>query len=270
MNKILTCLIVICIIIVSSVSCSTVNRISYLQDVDSLSVIKVANPNEIRIKKDDKVSIIVNSKDVELSNLFNLPIVSNQIGGAQYQGLSRGLSGYTVDSNGEIDFPVLGKLKIEGMKREQVAKYIKDKLISYNYVKDPVVTVEYMNLTISVLGEVNRPGKYNIEKDKITVFDALSMAGDLTIHGKRDNVYVMRNIDGQQYIHKLDLRNALNVYTSEVYYLQQDDVVYVEPSKVRARQSTVNGNNVRSASFWISITSLLATLSTFFISKYGK
>jgi Periplasmic protein involved in polysaccharide export len=270
MNNRLYFLLVICFIVISSVSCSTVNKISYLQDVEESSVINVANPNEIRIKKDDKISIIVNSKDAELANLFNLPIISNQVGGIQYQGLGRGLSGYTVDSNGEIDFPILGKLKIEGMKREQVAAYIKNKLISSNYVKDPVVTVEYMNLTISVLGEVNRPGKYNIEKDKITVFDALSMAGDLTIYGKRDNVYVMRNIDGQQHIHKLDLRNSIDIYTSEVYYLQQDDVVYVEPNKVRARQSTVNGNNVRSASFWISITSLLATLSTFFINKYGN
>ena len=151
------------------------------------------------------------------------------------------------------------------MKREEIASYIKNELISKNLIKDPVVTVEFMNLAISVLGEVGKPGRYNIDRDKITLLDAISMAGDLTIYGKRDNVYVMRNEGGKQTSYRVNLLSAQDVYSSPAYYLQQNDVIYVEPNSVRARQSTVNGNNVRSTSFWISLASLLTTITVLFV-----
>ena len=122
-----------------------------------------------------------------------------------------------------------------------------------------------MNLAISVLGEVGKPGRYNIDRDKITLLDAISMAGDLTIYGKRDNVYVMRNEGGKQTSYQVNLLSAQDVYSSPAYYLQQNDVIYVEPNSVRARQSTVNGNNVRSTSFWISLASLLTTITVLFV-----
>ena len=122
-----------------------------------------------------------------------------------------------------------------------------------------------MNLTISVLGEVGKPGRYNIDRDKITLLEAISMAGDLTIYGKRDNVYVMRNEGGKQTSYQVNLLSAQDVYSSPAYYLQQNDVIYVEPNSVRARQSTVNGNNVRSTSFWISLASLLTTITVLFV-----
>jgi protein involved in polysaccharide export with SLBB domain len=120
----------------------------------------------------DKLSILVNSQDLRLTNLFNLPIVSQQIGMETPSGMSRGLSGYTVDSKGNIDFPVLGAIHIEGMTREEVATHIKKELQSHDLIKEPVVTVEFMNLTVSVMGEVNKPGRYNIEKDHVTILDA--------------------------------------------------------------------------------------------------
>lgn len=118
-----------------------------------------------------------------------------------------------------------------------------------------------MNLSVNVMGEVNRPGRYNIDKDHLTILDALSQAGDLTIYGKREKVLVLRNENGTQRVYGINLCSADHLYSSPVYYLQQNDVVYVEPNDTKARQSTVNGNNVRSTSFWISLASLLTTIS---------
>ena len=128
-----------------------------------------------------------------------------------------------------------------------------------------MVTVEYMNLTVTVLGEVANPGRFSIDKDRLTLLDALSMAGDLTIYGKRDNVSVQREEGGKQVIYKVNINSGKELYASPVYYLQQNDVIYVEPNSVRARQSTVNGNNIRSASFWMSLASLLTTIVVLFV-----
>lgn len=134
-------------------------------------------------------------------------------------------------------------------------------MIKENLVKDPVVTVEFANLGISVLGEVNSPGRFSIDRDRITILDALSMAGDLTIYGNRSKVMVLRQEGDVQRVYGLNLTSGEHIYTSPAYYLQQNDVVYVEPNAVKARQSTVNGNNVRSTSFWISLASLLTSVA---------
>ena len=173
----------------------------------------------------------------------------------------QGVSGYTVDAHGDIDFPVLGKVHVAGMKRQEIAEYIKGELVRENLVKDPVVTVEFMNLCVSVLGEVNNPGRFSIDRDRLTVLDALSLAGDLTIYGNRYKVIVLRQEDDVQRVYGIDLTSGEHVYSSPAYYLQQNDVVYVEPNAVKARQSTVNGNNVRSTSFWISLASLLTSVA---------
>lgn len=148
-----------------------------------------------------------------------------------------------------------------GLKREEIAEHIKNELVTKNLVKDPVVTVEFMNLCVSVMGEVNNPGRFSIDRDQMTILDALSMAGDLTIYGNRQKVMVLRQEDGQQRVYGVNLTSGEHVYTSPAYYLQQNDVVYVEPNDVRSRQSTVNGNNVRSTSFWISLASLLTSVA---------
>ena len=248
--------------ILAAVSCTTSRKISYFQDCrPGMTEMQLAAPVEITIRPKDKLSILVNSQDMRLTNLFNLPIVSQQVGQESSTNTSRGMSGYTVDSQGNIDFPILGLLRVQGMTREQVALYIKQELQSHDLVKDPVVTVEVMNLTFSVLGEVNRPGRYNIDKDKVTILDALSQAGDLTIYGKREKVLVLRNEYGTQRVYGVNLCYGEQVCSSPVYFLQQGDVVYVEPNDTKARQSTVNGNNVRSTSFWLSLASLLTTIS---------
>ena len=250
------------------VGCKAPENVVYFQDLrPGESEIILPAPLEITVRPEDKISIIVNSRDPQLTDLFNLPYVSRQLGVSSrynyssYSGsTNQGVSGYTVDANGDIDFPVLGKIHVAGMRREEIATHIKNELITKNLVKDPVVTVEFMNLCISVLGEVNTPGRFNIDRDRVTILDALSMAGDLTIYGKREKVLVLRQEGDLQRVYGINLTSGEHIYTSPAYYLQQNDVVYVEPNNVKARQSTVNGNNVRSTSFWISLASLLTSI----------
>ena len=247
-------------------SCAT-PKIAYLQDMQPGTAEEVLNTPEIRVRPEDKISILVNSKDPLLANLFNLPIVSRQIGttSSASSSNSQGISGYTVNKDGNIDFPVLGPVHVAEMTREEIAAHIKNELISQDLVKDPVVTVEFMNLTVSVLGEVVHPGRFNIDKDRLTLLDAISMAGDLTVYGKRDNVLVQRDENGKKVLYKVNLNSGHDLYSSPVYYLQQNDIVYVEPNSVRARQATVNGSNIRSASFWMSLASLLTTITVLIV-----
>ena len=252
------------LMVLAAVSCSTPKEISYFQDLQpGVTELAITDPVEIKVRPKDKLSILVNAQDPKLTNMFNLPIVSQQIGqeSTGSSGTSRGGSGYTVDSFGDINFPVLGKIRVEGMTREQIADYLTKQLKEQELIKDPVVTVEFMNLGVSVLGEVNKPGRISINRDNMTILDALSEAGDLTIFGKREKVLVLRQEDGKQRVYGVNLCSADHIYTSPVYYLQQNDVVYVIPNNTKSRQSTVNGNTVRSTSFWISLASLITSIA---------
>ena len=144
-------------------SCAT-PEVAYFTDLKPGTAEQVLNPLEIRVRPEDKISILVNSKDPLLMDLFNLPIISRQIGAKSGTSNSQGISGYTINKDGDIDFPVLGHIHVAGMTREEIASCIKKELVSKNLVKDPVVTVEFMNLTVSVLGEVANPGRFNIDK----------------------------------------------------------------------------------------------------------
>lgn len=248
-------------------SCKSPEQISYFQDLRAgVSENEIINPRDIKVRVEDQLSIIVSSRDPQLTSMFNLPVISQSVGNqSSATGQPRGLSGYTVRKDGTIDFPILGSLKVLGMTREEIASMIKKELISRNQLKDPVVTVEFMNLTFSVLGEVTKPGRYSIEKDKVTILDAISEAGDLTIFGKRENIMVLRNENGTQRVYDVNLCSGNDIYNSPVYYLQQDDVIYIEPNKVRARQSTVNGNTVFTPSFWLSVLSLATTITVLIV-----
>ena len=243
-------------------SCSAPKEVLYLQDIASIKEENIDKNYEVIIHKDDLLAILVNSKDPELALPFNMPVVTYQIG-AQTTAQQR-LLGYLVDQNGDIDFPILGKIHVEGLTRMQVTELIKQKLMSEDLIKDPIVTVQFLNFKVSVMGEVTRPGTFDISGDRITLLEALSMAGDLTIYGRRDRVAVIREKDGKRRILYHDLRSS-DIFQSPCYYLQQNDIVYVEPNSVRARQSTVNGNNVRSTSFWLSLASLLTTITVLIV-----
>ena len=175
-------------------SCNTSKEIIYFQDVQVNSPEAIAPPQDITVQPKDQISIIVSSKDPELAALFNLARVQYRVGPKDpNSGNNNGeISGYTLDDKGNIDFPILGELTVTGMTRSQIAALIKQRLKEENLVNDPVVTVEFINLSFSILGEVKTPGKYSISKDYITLLEAISMAGDLTIYGKRDAIFVIR------------------------------------------------------------------------------
>lgn len=241
--------------VLMAVSCSAPKEIAYFQDLQpGVTELTVTSPVEIKVRPKDKLSILVNSQDQKLNELFNLqnPSSSNSSNRVEL--------GYTVDSDGFITFPVLGKVRVGGMTREQIAGYLTEQIKERELIKDPVVIVEFMNLCVSVLGEVNRPGRIDIDRDNMTILDALSEAGDLTIFGKREKVLVLRHENGKQRVYGINLCSADHIYNSPVYYLQQNDVVYVEPNNTKARQSTVNGNTVRSTSFWLSLASFLTSI----------
>ena len=248
-------------------SCATDKKITYFQDIavatDTTGAMRLAP--DITLRPDDKISIIVNTRDPELTALFNLPYTT-RILGQQTEAISstnQGTSGYIIKGDGTIDFPVLGLIPAAGMTRDQLSVHIKNMLISQNLVNDPVVTVEFMNLQYSVMGEVKSPGNYMITRDRITLLEAISQAGDLNINGRRDNVLVMRpDSTGKLYAYQVDMRSFEDVVNSPVYYIHQNDYIYVEPNKKRANESTVNANTVSSASFWISIVSLLSSVAT--------
>lgn len=206
------CLLLILLSVVAVLSsCGSSKQVVYFQDLKpGETEFKLPEIKTITVRPEDKISIIVNSRDPQLTDLFNLPYVSRQLGQSlRTNGITvsnnQGVSAYTIDTNGEIDFPVLGKMYVAGMKREEIAEYIKNELIKENLVKDPVVTVEFANLCISVLGEVNNPGRFSIDRDRLTVLDALSMAGDLTIYGNRYKVMVLRQEGDVQRVYGIDL-----------------------------------------------------------------
>lgn len=241
-------------------SCNTSKDILYFQDIAVNQPETILGEKDITVQPKDQISIIVSSKDPQLAALFNLTRVQYRVGNNTSLGSNNGeISGYTLDANGDIDFPVLGTLHVAGMTKSQIAALVKKKLIEENLVNDPVVTVEFMNLYFSVLGEVKSPGKYTISKDQISLLEAISMAGDLTIYGKRDAIFVIREENGERVTHWVDIRSK-DIFKSPVYYLKQNDVIYVQPNNVRAGQSTLNENSVKSVSMWISIASFLTSL----------
>ena len=250
-------------------SCSTPTNITYFQDTMDSQIMEAQNVAPIRLKPMDQISIIVNTRVPEVTSMFNVPYYQNRIG--ETQSLTSGsnvssgitannIAGYTLDADGNIDFPVIGEINLNGKTREEAAKYIKELIIASKQTKEAVVTVEFMNLGFSVLGEVERPGRYKIDRDRFTIFDALGLAGDLTIDGQRENVTLIRHNGQNDEVYKLNLLDASQLYASPAFYIQQGDMIYVTPSEKRMRESTVNGNTLRSSSTWISMASLAASI----------
>lgn len=249
-------------------ACSQKN-LAYFQDVDQQTTTEMKDASIIRIQPADELSIIVKSKDALLADLFNMPIISHRVGYGETSGNnpSQYVASYVVDSEGKINFPTLGQLEIGGKTREEAKKHIEDQLKQKNLVNDPVVVIYYMNTTYTVLGEVAKPGRYAFSKDKISILDAIGQCGDLTINGVREKVLVMRTVEDKQTTYSVDLTNYKELVNSPVYYLQQNDVIYVTPNQKRMRESTVNGNNILSTSFWISVASLVASVASIIINS---
>lgn len=268
MKNVFKC-ILLSVAVVAAASCNpnTWKNINYLQDVEGNSAVEMAVNKGIIIQPQDQLSILVSSRNNSVAAQFNKVSAMTYVGSEMSNGVGGGqgrVTGYVVDNEGNIDFPQLGRLHVAGLNRWQLQDMITERLVQDGLLTDANVTVEFMNFKISVLGEVTGPGSYAIAGDKITIFQALAMARDLTIQGRRDNIKVIREQNGVRQIYELDLRDS-SVFTSPAYYLQQNDVVYVTPNDVRAGQSTINENYFKSAGFWMSLGSMAITVTNLII-----
>ena len=234
-------------------SCKTPTDIAYLQDVNVNMPIRTQVDGSIRFQSGDKLSIFVHSRDQQLMDLFNLTKSTSTVA------TSNASLAYTVDNNGYIDFPVLGLVKVQGSTRLEVAQTIKNRLMSENLCKDPVVTVNFYEMYFSVLGNTSA-GIKQITKDKITILEAIAMSSDLQIDGIRKNVLVMRQEGNQEVPYRVDLTSAESIYNSPVYYIRQNDVIYVEPNNMAKRGSTVMGSSAYQPGFWFGMFSSVASL----------
>ncbi|MFM2369711.1 MAG: hypothetical protein RL619_2021 [Bacteroidota bacterium] len=235
-------------------SCASKKDIVYFQDIDTLVQQEKPNSYEIKIQPDDLLAITVSADDPEIAKSFGLNVSGTAMSGSQERSM------YLVDAAGSIDFPVLGKMKVSGLTRTEILQLLDSKISQY--IKKPIITLRIMNFKISVQGEVIAPGTYNIVSERITLIEALSMAKDLTIYGKRNNILIIREIDGVKSYNRVDITKA-GFMNSPYYYLAQNDVVYVEPNKNKINAAAVNP----STNLIFSVASILITLATLIITS---
>lgn len=239
-------------------SCASRQEIVYFQDEPVSSELTMTNNYEIKFKPADMLTIDISAQDPEAVMPFLLTPVAQNVGSSLDLNRNLRVQTYLIDVNGNIEFPVLGTLKVQGLSRVEATEMLKNKLSEY--IKDPIVNVRLINFTVTVLGEVKSPGTFTVQNERISLSDALGLAGDLTIYGKRDNVLLIREVNGQKRYAKFDL-NSVNVLNSPNYYLTQNDVIYVEPNNARVRQSSYNQNN----GIIISAVATLATIAAILI-----
>ena len=245
--------------------CSSYKKVPYMQDPETVNAYGKKIPlYDAKIMPKDLLSITVNTTDPQAAAPFNLTVQSPLNAGAtsMYTTTQPTLQQYLVNNQGEIDFPVLGKLKVGGMTKNEAESMIREKLQPY-LKETPIVTVRMANYKISVLGEVNKPGTFTVSNEKVNVLEALAMAGDMTVYGVRDNVKLIReDAQGKREIVMLDLTKS-DLVLSPYFYLQQNDILYVTPNKTKAKNSDIGNTTsvvISATSILVSIASLIATL----------
>ena len=229
-------------------SCTTYKKIPYMQDAASFAKQKIPQTYQIKIEKDDVLSIAVSSRDTILSQPFNR---------------APGGQGYLVNTRGSIDFPVFGEIQVAGQTPVALADALRSRIIREGYIMDPAVSVKLVNFKISVMGEVNKPGIFPVPTERITVLEALSLAGDMSVYGRRDKVLILHEEAGQREMHYLDI-DSTSLFNSPYYYLRQNDLVYVEPNKARAEQSEYSQRLpliVSAASVLVSVATLIILIA---------
>ncbi|GAA4912126.1 polysaccharide biosynthesis/export family protein [Mucilaginibacter defluvii] len=243
-------------------SCSAKRNLVYLSDIADTAAYSAAitNMSEPRIQHGDILSITINNVDPETSNLFNkgiLPVAaSNPLQGNT--GLTaQNIEGYLVDKTGSINFPSVGKIKLEGLTPEEAVGKITTAVGTL--VKNPIVNVRFLNFKVTVIGEVNKPGVFNVTNNKLNILEALGLAGDMTMYGRREDVWVMHEEKGNRKITHINL-NSGNALQSPAFYLQQNDVVYVKPDKMKEKQARTDTKT-------LSIIVAAATVITVIISR---
>lgn len=256
-KHLLTCLMAIMLLS----ACSTRN-IAYLENAEDTSKADSPVPSfyDARFKVKDLLTINVACSQPEVAAPFNLTVSSRAAlnMSVNYATSQPVLQVYQVDNDGNINFPILGQIHIEGMTKNEVENLVTDKLTSYIKDEKATVVVKWVEYKYSVLGEVNKPGLYSSNSSKVSIFEALAQAGDMTIYGMRNNVKLIReDLQGERKTILLDLTDS-NIINSPYYYLEQNDIVYVAPNKVRARSSRVSS----STSAWLTVTSILVSAAS--------
>ena len=242
--------------------CTSYKQVPYLQNPEVVNNYGKEIPlYDAKIMPKDLLTITVSTTDPKASVPFNLYIQSPaSVTDIDYLTTQPTLQQYLVNNEGEIDFPVLGKLKISGLTKNECESLIQEKLKPY-LKETPIINVRMVNYKISVLGEVNKPGTFTVSNEKVNVLEALAMAGDMTVYGLRNNVKLVReNAKGQREIIELNLNDA-SLLTSPYFYLQQNDILYVSPNKTAARNSDI-GN---STTLWFSATSILVSIASLLV-----
>ena len=257
-KKCLLAVILVAVVVLFG-SCSGTKDIAYFQNSANVNLDSSQMLYDARIMPKDILTITVNTTDGEAAAPFNMTVPTPLSQGQRSTYSQELLQSYLVDNEGNIDFPRVGRVHVGGLTKSQAEKMILEKIRPYmSKDENPIVTVRMTNYKISVLGEVNRPGMYTVGNEKISILEALAQAGDLTIYGVRTNVKLIREDSiGKKAIHVLDLTDA-NLINSPYYYLQQNDIVYVEPNKVKAQNSSVGSMT----NLWISTTSILISLTS--------
>jgi len=235
-------------------SCASKKDVVYFQNTGSFETLVDKNSFTPKFKVDDLISIHVSTLNPEASASFNL------YRGASEGGIQPEQVDYLIDRDGEIDFPVIGKVKISGLSAEEVRSLLREKLS--DYLKDPIINIRLKNFTVSILGEVNKPGTYPVNGERITILEALGLAGDLTVKGVRQNVMVIRDFDGTKVYTRVDLTKK-EAMSSPVFYLTQNDVVYVEPNQSAITASSLDNR----ATIAVSIASILITSTILLITR---
>jgi polysaccharide export outer membrane protein len=234
-------------------SCASKKDIVYLQDVDTIKASNSLSYEPV-LKNDDLLSIIVSADDPEVTYMFNIPQIQ---GNYKVDESQSSIRTYLIDSYGQIEFPVLGKISLAGLTRSEAIKELTQKVKPY--ITNPTINLRILNYKVSVIGEVIKPGSYNFSSERVTLLEALAIAGDLTIYGKRNNILIIREKNNEKTYNRVDITNSSFV-NSEFYYLTQNDVIVVEPNKTRINSSSFGPNVlgiISAASIIISILILL-------------
>lgn len=236
------------------VSCASRKNVAYLQNVDSEKNTSKLLSYEPSLQNDDLLSIIISADQPEATLPFNMPQIQ---GNYQISENQDGIKTYLIDAYGDIQFPVIGKIHLSGLSRTEAVKKITNEL--KQFITNPTVNLRILNYKIAVIGEVTRPGNYKISSERITLLEALSQAGDLTIYGRRNNILIIRESDGKRTYNRVDITKS-DFVDSPYYYLSQNDVVVIEPNKTKINTSVI-GPDVTAI---LSITAILASLAVIF------
>ena len=254
--------IVVLTMVVLLGSCSSGKDVPYFQNIDEISLAGSKGLYDAKIMPKDMLTITVSTTDPAAAAPFNLS-VGNTVGASgQLSNGGGNLQGYLVDNDGNINFPVIGHMHVQGMTKSQCQDMIREKLLPYMAAtENPIVTVRMSSYRVTVTGEVNSPGVFPVTTEKMSIVEALAQAGDLTVYGKRDNIMLIREDEtGQKKMVRLNMNDA-NLINSPYYYLQQNDIIYVQPNSVKAKNSGIGP----STSLWFSFIGIVTSISSLLI-----